>query len=187
VTGIADPSASDRFGRALERVSRTLALAGGAILVALAGMSVGSIVGRSLGHPIQGDFELVQFGCAIAISFFLPYCQLRRANIIVDFFTVAASERTRGFLDALGAALLGCVMALLAWRVGVGALELRATQETSMLLGVPLWYAYALIAPAFGLTALAAFYTSFANPSVVDPSFVDLSFVDLSVVDRKAQ
>jgi hypothetical protein len=45
----------------------------------------------------------------------------------------------------------------------VGAAELRTSQETSMLLGVPLWYAYALIAPAFGLTALAGFYTAAEN------------------------
>src|SRR5262245_22958651 len=74
-------------GRVLERASQGLALAGGALLVGLTLMSVASVIGRSLGHPLLGDFELVQFGCAVAISFFLPYAQLRRSNIIVDFFT----------------------------------------------------------------------------------------------------
>jgi TRAP-type C4-dicarboxylate transport system permease small subunit len=145
-------------GRALELASQGLALVGGAILVGLTLMAVSSVIGRSLGHPLLGDFELVQFGCAIAISFFLPYAQLRRANIIVDFFTTRAGPRLRAGLDALGALLLAGVMALGAWRIGVAALELRETHEASMILAVPLWYAYSLIAPSFALTALVALH-----------------------------
>src|SRR4051794_40663221 len=102
-------------GRALDLASQALALGGGVLLVCLTGMSVASVLGRSLGHPILGDFELVQFGSAIAIAFFLPYAQLRRANIIVDFFTVRSSARVRGALDAIGAVLLAAVMGLVAW------------------------------------------------------------------------
>jgi len=123
-------------------------------------MSAASIIGRFAGRPIQGDFELVQLGCAVAISFCLPYCQLRRGHIIVDFFTVRASERTRGALDTVGALLLALVMALVAWRTGAGALAMKASNETSMIMGVPVWYAYALMTPAFVLTAAAGLDTA---------------------------
>ncbi|MGH7311303.1 MAG: TRAP transporter small permease, partial [Candidatus Rokuibacteriota bacterium] len=77
--------------RALDVLARAFALAGGAVLVLITGMAVASIVGRAvLGTPVPGDFELVQVGCGAAIAAFLPYCQLRRGNIIVDFFTVRA-------------------------------------------------------------------------------------------------
>ena len=133
------------------------------MLSALALMSVASIGGRMLGRPLQGDFELVQFGCAIAIACFLPYCQLERGNIIVDFFTVRASPRARGALDALGAVLLALVMALVAWRTGAGAVAMKASGETSMIMGVPLWLAYACMTPAFALTALAGLYTAWLS------------------------
>lgn len=152
--------ATGPLGRALEAACKSLALAGGAILAALTLMSAASVGGRIVGRPIPGDFELVQLGCAVAIAFCLPYCQLRRGNIIVDFFTAHASRRMQGALDAFGAALLALMMALVAWRTGAGALALKASGETSMIMGVPIWYAYALMAPAFALTAAAGLYTA---------------------------
>lgn len=144
----------------LAAACRLFALAGGAIFALLTLMSALSIVGRALGRPIQGDFELVQLGCAVAIAFCLPYCQWRRGHIIVDFFTTRASARTRNVLDALGALLLALVMLLVAWRTGVGAAAMKASNETSMIMGVPVWYAYALMTPAFALTALAGVHTA---------------------------
>jgi TRAP-type C4-dicarboxylate transport system permease small subunit len=45
--------------RALDGLARAFALAGGALLVTITGMSVASIVGRAvLGTPVPGDFEL---------------------------------------------------------------------------------------------------------------------------------
>lgn len=139
---------------------RALALAGGALFSAITLMSAASIAGRLAGRPIQGDFELVQLGCAVAIAFCLPYCQLQRGHIIVDFFTTRAGARTRHTLDALGALLLALVMALAAWRTGAGAVAMKASNESSMIMGLPVWYAYALMTPALALTALVALDTA---------------------------
>ena len=158
-----DAQAAGPLGRALGAACKLLALFGGAILSALVLMSVLSIGGRMIGRPIPGDFELVQFGCAIAIAFFLPYCQFSRGNIIVDFFTVRATPRTRRLLDALGALMLALVMALLAWRAGAGTVAMKASGETSMIMSLPLWYAYLLMTPAFALTALAGLYTAWRS------------------------
>ena len=151
------------IARALELTCKALALAGGAILSALALMSVVSIGGRLFGRAIQGDFELIQVGCAIAITLFLPYCQLRRANIIVDFFTVLAAVRTQRTLDSMGSLLLAAVMALVAWRTTAGAVAMKAGGETSMILSVPLWYAYAAMAPAFGLASVIGLHTAWKD------------------------
>jgi len=151
------------MGRALELASKALALAGGAILAAITLMAVASIGGRLVGHPIQGDFELVQLGCAVAIAFFLPYCQLERGNIIVDFFTVRCTARVQRTLDALGALLLAAVMGLVAWRTWAGTVAMKAGGESSMIMSVPLWYAYALMTPAFALTALAGLHCAWRD------------------------
>ena len=45
---------------------------------------------------------------------FMPWCQAKRGNIIVDFFTTRASAGTNALLDRLGALLLAAAMALLA-------------------------------------------------------------------------
>lgn len=149
--------------RTLGSACKALALAGGVIFAVLVLMSALSIIGRFAGRPIQGDFELVQLGCAVAISFCLPYCQWRRGHIIVDFFTVRTSTRTRAALDAFGALLLALIMALVAWRTGAGALAIKASNETSMIMGVPVWYAYALMTPAFALTAASGLHTAWRS------------------------
>jgi TRAP-type C4-dicarboxylate transport system permease small subunit len=125
-------------------------------------MSALSITGRTLfSKPITGDFELVQLACAVCVAAFLPYAQLQRANIIVDFFTVNASRRTRGRLDAFGAVLMALVTGLVGWRTAVGAAVVYANGETSMLMGVPIWISYAMMAPGFMLTAVVSLHAAF--------------------------
>ena len=154
--------------RALDGLARAFALAGGALLVAITGMSVASIVGRAvLGTPVPGDFELVQIGCGAGIAMFLPYCQLRRGNIIVDFFTVRAPKQTQAALDAFGALALAAVMALLAWRTAAGMLTVKAAGEVSMIVGFPIWIGYAAIVPSLALAALVGIATAVESWKVV--------------------
>jgi TRAP-type C4-dicarboxylate transport system permease small subunit len=139
----------------LVRLAELFAYAGGAIFVVIALLSVGSIVSRALwSKPLQGDYELVQFAGAVFVSLCLPLTQHRRANIIVDFFTVKAAPSTRAWLDAFGALLLAIVMALLAWRLAVGTMSMHEAGETTTILGWPLWIAYAAMVPGVALTAL---------------------------------
>jgi TRAP-type C4-dicarboxylate transport system permease small subunit len=103
------------LSRTLELLAKASAFAGGAVFVVMIGMSATSIASRTLlGRPLPGDFELVQLGCAIGVAAFLPWCQMRRGNIIVDFFTARLSPRAQNLLDAVGALLLALVMALVA-------------------------------------------------------------------------
>jgi TRAP-type C4-dicarboxylate transport system permease small subunit len=147
--------------RVLEALARAFALAGGALLVALTGMSVASVTGRAvLGTPVPGDFELVQVACGVSIAAFLPYCQLRRGNIIVDFFTVRAGPRVQGALDTFGALAFAAVMALLCWRTWEGMLTVKASREVSMIVGFPIWIGYAAIVPSLLLAALVGLVTA---------------------------
>lgn len=149
------------LGRFVDLLARLCAYAAGVVLTAMAVMSVYSIVGRAAtGKPIQGDFELVQVGCAICVGLFLPICQLRGGNIIVDFFTAGTSARTRSRLDCVGALVVAAMMALLAWRTGVGLLSAKASAETSMIMGVPIWWGYAGMLPGIAVTVLAALVTA---------------------------
>ena len=142
-------------GRVLEHASIGLALVAGLVLVSIALMSAVSIVSRALWSlPIQGDYELVQQGCAIVVACCLPMAQIRYANIIVDFFTTRTSARTQARLDALGALVLAVVMALVTWRTGVGLVSIYRSGETSTILGIPTWYTYAAMLPGLLLCAL---------------------------------
>lgn len=141
--------------RWLERLCDVSAALGVLVLLAMAGMTAVSVAGRAFfAHPILGDVELVQLGSAVVVASFLPYTQARRANIIVDFFTTGASARTQQWLDWLGTALYTAVLALVLWRVAVGGLDIHAAGERSMLMGLPLWWPYALMLPGLALCVL---------------------------------
>jgi len=141
--------------RVLQRLCDASATVGGIVLVAIASVTVVSVIGRAFfSHPILGDVELVQLGCAVVVASFLPYTQFRHANIIVDFFTSNVSEKTQSKLDAFGTLLYTLVMALVAWRVAVGGVDIKAAQETSMLMALPLWIPYMLMVPGLVLCAV---------------------------------
>jgi TRAP-type C4-dicarboxylate transport system permease small subunit len=152
------------IGRTLYRCCLASAALGGAALIGIALMTVTSVIGRTLfSRPIPGDYELVQLSCAVCVAAFLPYCQWQRANIIVDFFTTRASRKLRNRLDALGAVLVALATFIVGWRTGAGALAVKASGETSMLMGVPVWISYALIAPGLILTSMVALYTAWQS------------------------
>lgn len=148
-------------GRALELACRACAVLGGLLLAALALAVVASVAGRACcDAPVPGDYELAQVVVAVAISLCLPWCQFRRGHIAVDFFTTRLSPRTQIRLDALGALILAAVTGLLAWRTGVGAADLHAAGETTMILGFPLWLGYAGAVPGLALACAAALHVA---------------------------
>ena len=145
----------------IEKLAALSALAGGAILTGITLMAVASIIMRSLGfQPIQGDFELIQVALAGCIALMLPWCQLQGGNLTVDFFTVGLHKTRQRRLDALGAVLFAVVMALVTWRTGVGAVAVKASNESTMILGFPLWIGYVAMIPGLLLTVFAALQTA---------------------------
>lgn len=141
----------------LERLARLSALLAGALVSFMVLLTAVSIAGReTIGKTITGDFELVGLATGAAVGLFMPLCQLHRGNIVVDFFTARAPKNVNAGLDRIGALLLALCCALLAWRAALGGLSSWNSGSTTMLLGVPEWYAYAPMVPGFGLTAVIA-------------------------------
>ncbi|MDP2006891.1 MAG: TRAP transporter small permease subunit [Rubrivivax sp.] len=141
----------------LATLARACAVLAGALLTAITLMTCASLVGRNTtGWTVVGDFELTGVAAGAAIALFMPWCQLQRGQVRVDFFTVRASRATQDGLDRLGALLLAAVMALMAWRSTLGGLNAWRSQAGTMLLGFPEWVVYTLMVPPLALTALIA-------------------------------
>jgi TRAP-type C4-dicarboxylate transport system permease small subunit len=146
-----------------DRAVQCVALVGGALLIALATMVVVSVTLRSdlVGAAgVPGDFELVQMATAIAAFCFLPYCQLKRGNIFVDTFTLKLPQSWQRGIDAMWDVVYALVMALIAWRLGVGARAAFASGENSMVLQLPSYLPIALCAMLAGLVSLTAFVSA---------------------------
>jgi TRAP-type C4-dicarboxylate transport system permease small subunit len=144
--------------KTLEALAKFCAILAGVLLTAITLMTCASLIGRNTtGWTIVGDFELSGSAAGAAIALFLPWCQVRRGNIIVDFFTAKASPSTIAGLDRIGALLLGLAMLLLAWRTGLGGMNAWRSQSGSMMLGFPEWIVYVFMVPPIALTALIGF------------------------------
>lgn len=134
--------------KTLQLLAKLCAIGAGVLLTTITLMTCLSLLGRNtIGKTIVGDFELSAAAAGAAIALFLPWCQLRRGNIIVDFFTARLSERTIGVLDRFGALLFALVLALMCWRTTVGGLNAWKSQSGTMMIGFPEWIIYTAMVP----------------------------------------
>ena len=141
----------------LELLAKFCSILSGALLTFITLMTCYSLIGRNTtGQTIVGDFELTGVATGAAIALFMPMCQFKKANIIVDFFTAKASDVTIAQLDRLGALFMAAAFALLTWRTYLGGMNAWATQSGSMMLGFPEWIVYAAMTPPLALSAAIA-------------------------------
>lgn len=139
------------------RLALGLALAGGAVLLAVAGLTTLSVLRRWLtNQPVPGDFELVSLGAGLSVMGFLAYGSLVRANILVDSLTTWLPGRVTRRIDAAWTLVWAIVAAVLAERLLVGARETLASGTVTMVLGLSTWWAIGIGALCFAATALVA-------------------------------
>jgi len=150
--------------RVLEALAKLCAILAGLLLTVITLMTCVSLVGRNTtGWTIVGDFELSGAAAGAAIALFLPWCQMRRGNIIVDFFTSRASASTNAALDRLGALLFALALGLLAWRTTIGGLNAWNSQATTMMLGLPEWIVYVFMVPPLVLCTVIGAWQAVAG------------------------
>lgn len=148
----------------LSSLARLCAILAGVLMTAITLVTCASLIGRNtVGATLMGDYELTAVTAGAAVALFLPWAQLRRGNIIVDFFTAKVPDRINAGLDRLGALVLALVMLLLAWRTVVGGLHAYESQTTTMMLGFPEWIVYVAMVPPLFLTGLIGLTQAFVG------------------------
>ena len=143
-------------GRLVFRLATMVAVLGGVALVAVTAVTVVSVIGRAfipLGlSAIPGDVELVQAGILFAVCAFLPWCHLERGHALVAIVTDRFPVRFSAFLEALWDAFMLLAAAFVAWRFWFGLVDKFGNRESTFILRIPIWIAYAA-----GLIGLAVF------------------------------
>ena len=150
-----------------------VAVAGGVVLIAMSMLTVYSVIARWLAGsafrdlppatwlgPLLGDFELMELGVATTVLAALPYCQMVRGHVAVDLLAARLPPRLSGWLAVAGDLLFTAIAGLLAWRATLGAADIRAAGQTSMILGLPSWWGYAVSAICLMLLTVVCAYTT---------------------------
>ena len=154
-------------------LARMAALAGGGLLLAAGLLTIGAIGFRllarwgeiawlpeAIARPLAAHTELVGPAIAIAAFAFLPYAQIRRTHVRIDFITAGLPVRARAWLTAAADLALAIVAAVLARQTGLAAQELAGYGQTTMVLRLPEAWAYWPAAGALALLALVCLSTA---------------------------
>lgn len=142
------------------RLARRFAIIGGLFLMVAMLTTVASVLSNGLfGKPILGDTEIVEVLVGVAVAACLPWCQVRGANVIVDFFTMRLSVRAVAVLDAIAYLAFAVVAAVLTWRLIDGAFTQYDRERVSMFLRIPMWWGYGLASVACVLWVLVCVRT----------------------------
>ena len=165
-------------------LARGMAVLGGAVLTLLIALTCVSVAGRMLNTalhggvaetvmpgladwlieagigPITGDFELVEAGVAFAIFAFLPYCQITGGHASVDIFTSRFPQRVNRMIQVVVDVLFAAVLILIAWRLFAGMQDKMRYLETTFMLQLPIWWAYAASFAAACVAAVTGIYVA---------------------------
>lgn len=147
--------------------ARALAALGGVVLAGLIVMVCVSILGRALNtvlyalidmgalaglaqrlldlgvSAVRGDFELVEAGMAFCIFAFLPYCQITKGHAAVDVLTPALPKSLRRGSDLVIACAFALALVVIAMQLNEGLARKMRSGQSTILLGLPIWWAYA--------------------------------------------
>ncbi len=151
---------ADPAGRVLFEISRVLAIASGILLSCTAALVTVSVFGRKfLDLPVPGDFELVAIATGLCIFGILPYCQMTRSNVLVDFFMAKAPTRAKAVCDLFGNILFLVISALLTWRLIYGGIDMYNNNELSMTINFPRWTTFPASVLLMAFLTLVVLYT----------------------------
>ena len=153
------PAARQTIGGSIERVTRALALAGGALLLVAVAVTIVSVVGRyGFSQPVPGDYELVELVCGVAVFLFFPYTHTVGGNISALFFTSGLPDRYQRLLDVIHEILFALVAALLTWRLAIGLIDKFSAGEASILIGIPFWWAFTFAVLSMALLTIVCLW-----------------------------
>ncbi|SEN40210.1 Tripartite ATP-independent transporter, DctQ component [Loktanella fryxellensis] len=115
------------------------------------------VLGLGIG-PINGDFELVEAGIAFAIFAFLPLCQITGGHASVDILTQRFPDMISRGLRLVTDIVFAAVLVVMAQQLWLGMLSKKASGQTTFLLEMPVWWAYALSMTGAVAAAVVACY-----------------------------
>lgn len=152
------------LNRLAELIAAFLALAGGALLLAIVALTCVSIAGRALVPldigmgPIRGIYDITEIGMAAAIFAFLPWAQLSEAHARVDLFESTFPDRLNKALDLVFNIAMFFVALVGTYRLYLGMLDKMSYGETTLIAQIPVWQGFAAsLVGGIGFIIVSAF------------------------------
>ncbi len=129
-----------RYTSALRRIVNLLAAVAAIAIVIMILVTCVDVVGRRIGYPLKGTYDIVELLSAIMIAGALPYTTAYKGHVAIEFVLQKLSRRGRFILDAIirGASIL--MFGFLTWRFIQYGGELRASGQVTLTLQWPVFW-----------------------------------------------
>lgn len=147
-----------------ELIAKSLALAGGLVLLGLIVLTCVSIAGRALLFldiglgPIRGIYDISEIAMATAIFAFLPWTQFNEAHARVDLLQPMIPKRIDLAFDVIFNIAMFFVALVGTYRMYLGMLDKLSFGETTLIAQIPVWHGYAAsLVGGVGFIVVSAF------------------------------
>lgn len=126
----------------------------GVVLIAMMMLTGADIVGRMLGRPIPGTYEIVSFAGGLVVGLAMPITAWARGHVVVDLVTSNAPRPLAQLLHWTTRAMSIALFALLGYALVRMGLDLRDSGETTPVLGLAFYPVAWALAGAFFVSCL---------------------------------
>jgi TRAP-type C4-dicarboxylate transport system permease small subunit len=129
-----------RYALLLRRFVGLLAGVAGLAVAAMILVTCVDVVGRRLGYPLKGAYDLVEILGAISIIGALPYTTACKGHVAIEFLPHRLSPRGRIVLGTFVALVCVFIYAFLTWRFIQYGIDLKASNQGTVTLRWPIFW-----------------------------------------------
>lgn len=139
-------SAIDLYKRALRAVVLILAGVSSLAILAMIVVTLVDVLLRKSPWPFIGAYDIVEIAGAIAVAAALPYTTALKGHVAIEFFYHKLGRRGRLFLDVFLRLLSMTLFSFAAWQFVMYGNSIRANNQVSQTLKLPIFWLPWLIA-----------------------------------------
>ena len=136
----------------LRWTTHAMAAVGGLAVASLILVTVADVVGRQIGWPVKGAYDLVRVLGAIAMACALPLTKAVKGHIAIEYFFQKMGARGRAAMDTVMRLVLLALFGLLAWQFALQGQRFLDSGETTTTLHMPMFWVPWLAAAACVVT-----------------------------------
>lgn len=89
-----------RFKRIILSITHWLNLVACVLIAAMMFLTSSDVVGRYLGYPVRGTYDITGLLAVLIICFSIADTQIKRGHVRVEFFVFMLSRRTRAIIGS---------------------------------------------------------------------------------------
>ncbi|MDY0132977.1 MAG: TRAP transporter small permease [Desulforegulaceae bacterium] len=97
------------------------------------------IIMRFFRHPLPGAYELVGFFGSLTVAFALAATSLGKGHIAVEYLVSKFPEKLHNFIERINCFVCSIIFGVITYQTFLYSFSLKASNEVSMTLQVPLY------------------------------------------------